>query len=83
MDTDLPALGASTKESGEPVLISLQTRNKELLFTRCCLTMMSTKSDLLYLLVDQPLPDPFSELYQNYRIMVFTPEEFLEQLNKL
>lgn len=66
-----------------PVFISLQTHNRELLFTRCCLTMMRTNSDLLYLLVDQPLPNPFAELYQNYRIMVFTPEEFLEQLNKL
>ena len=66
-----------------PVLINFKTTSFETLFTRCCLTMMRTNSDLLYLLVDQPLSDPFAKLYQNYRIMVFTPEEFLEQLNKL
>jgi transcriptional regulator with XRE-family HTH domain len=66
-----------------PVLINFKITSFETLFTRCCLAMMRTNSDLLYLLVDQPLSDSFAELYQNYRIMVFTPEEFLGQQNKL
>ena len=66
-----------------PVMINFKTSNYEVLFTRCCLNMMRANLDTIYLLVDEPLPNPYAELYQNYRITIYTPDEFLKKKNNI
>ena len=66
-----------------PVLINFKTSNFEVIFTRCCLTMIKTSSDLIFLLVDQPLQDPHDRLFEKFKIMAMTPKEFLGQENNI
>ena len=61
----------------KPVVINFNTSNYEVLFTRCCLVILKTNAEAIFLLVDRPLPEPFDELYKKFKIIALTPEEFL------